>query len=482
MIPIPLFEPDKSPYNPRASDNIINALPKADGWGPMASLVPVSDALAAAPKGGIAATSTSGGTTIYVGTSTDLYELNTATSPYSWTSRSKSAAAYSVGANNRWQFSTYGDRLIAVNGSDTPQYVDLSSGGAFADLPNAPTGKFIEVVGDFLMAGYFASSENNIRWNGINDSEYWTNGERHADQQEIPTGGIVQGIKRSGQGALVFMERAIHGMQFAPASGYTFTRSVLNPERGVVAPYSIVQVDDGRVFYYTESGFYEGIQGRPIGSERVNLWFDNKVQSGESENIIGVEDPENRIVWWMFTASGDMQEMLGYDYELDRWCYSQASVIDIMSLRTAGVTWDGLDALFATMDDVNVPFDSRLFKGGQLAMAGFDSDNKLGFFNGSYLAATLETGSMKLNQQGRAQVNRTRVNTDADTATVSLGKLENYADTPDFSTAVSKSSRSGTYPLRGDGELHRFRLNIPASADWTHASTFEPEFRPTGDL
>ena len=482
MIPLPPFEPDKSPYNPKASDNVINALPKVDGWGPMASLVPVSDALAAAPKGGVAATSTGGGTTIYVGTATDLYELDTTSSPYSWTSRSKSATAYSVGSSDRWQFVVYGDRLIAVNGTDTPQYVDLSSGGAFADLPNAPISKYIEDVGDFLMMGHFGSAENNVRWNGLNDSEFWTNGERHADQQEIPTGGVVQGIKRIGQGALVFMERAIHGMQFAPASGYTFTRSVVNPERGAFAPYSIVQVDDGRVFYYTESGFYEGIQGRPIGSERVNLWFDAKVQSGEGENIVGVEDPENRIVWWMFTASGDMQEMLGYDYELDRWCYSQVPIVDIMSLRTAGVTWDGLDALFATMDDVTVPFDSRLLKGGLLALAGFDSDNKLGFFNGASLAATLDTGIVKLNKRGRSQVNRTRVNTDADGATVSLATVENYAAIPDFQSAVSKSSRSGTYPLRGDAELHKFRLNIPAAEDWTHASAFEPEFRPTGGL
>ncbi|PHS03820.1 MAG: hypothetical protein COA78_17260 [Blastopirellula sp.] len=481
MIMFPPFEPDKSQFNTSAGDNLLNCLPRADGWGPMAQFIAVSDALPTPCLGAVFVRSYGGSFTVIAGTATDLYKLNTATSPYSWDSISKSAGAYAVPVNDKWTFTTFGDRLIAHNLGGATQFYDITAGGSFADLPGAPIAKYSCAAGDFLMFGYLDGEASSVQWSGINNSEDWVIGKNGSDKQLLPEGREIMAMIDNPRGAIVVQRKAMQFMQFSPNSGYTFTRSVGNSSRGSIAPHSIVEIGSGDFLYLSEDGFFRGVEGQPIGHARVDKWFYDNIDPNYLEDVRGMADPFEKIVWWRFKLINGTNFLLGYSWGHNRWCYSNVDVNEAAQLAAPGVAWDGLSALYASIDDVDVPFDSRLFKGGAPVFAGFTGDNKLAFAVGATLAATMETASVQLSRGGRSFVNGCRVIGDG-SGTVSVGVAADHGGSFTYKTGVTKSPRSGIYHTRADGLLHRFKLDIPASENWDVISSIEPIFGGSGGL
>ena len=479
MIPFPPFEPDKSPFNGGAGDNLKNCLPVADGWGPMPSLSVISEALPGTFKNGAYVRTSSGDFVVIAGTSTGLYRLDT--TDFSWVDISGPSAPYNVPLNDLWSFTLFGPNLIANSLGDVPQTYDIDAGGNFADLGGSPpVAKFSWAAGDFLVLAHLANEPSALQWSGLNNSAYWTIGQRGADKQLLPSGGEIMGGIPDQRGALVILRDAMQYMQFAPSSGYTFTFSPANEKRGTVAPYSIVQIGPGQFVYLSEDGFFSGVAGQPIGAERVDRWFFQNADPARLVDVIGVADPYQKIVWWQFATPAGSKLLLGYDWQLDRWCYSDQDVSQMVALTTPGITWDGLDALYATIDDVDEPFDSRLFTGGRPTFAAFTTDQKLAYFTGPNKAATLETADIELVPGSRAFVNGGRVQTDCTGFTMEIGAADFHGDSFTYKSAVSPSTRSGHLPFRASGRLHKFRMNIPAGEEWSHVTGIAPFFTPEG--
>lgn len=472
MIPFPPFEPDKSPFNGGAGDNLKNCLPVADGWGPMPSLSEISAALGATCKGGIYVRDSSGVYTVVVGTAVGLFKLDTTN--YTWTDISGVSAPYAVPNNDFWSFTPFGSKLIAHSLGDVPQVYDIEAGGVFADLGGSPpTAKFSWVAGDFLVFGYLSGEEDTIQWSGLNDATYWTNGQRGADKQVLPSGGEIMGGIGDQRGAIIIQRNSMRYMQFAPGSGYTFTIAPANEKRGTISPLSIIQIGPGQFLYLSEDGFFSGVEGTPIGAERVDDWFFENIDQAYLADVRGIADPFEKIAWWQFQTSNGTKLLLGFDWQLNRWCYSDQDVDTMIALTTPALTWDGLATLYTTIDDVTEPFDSRLFAGGRPTFAAITTGGKLAYFTGANKAATLETAQIELVPNMRAFVRGGRVNTDATGYTVEMGTADFHGDTVTYKPAVSPSSRSGHLPLRGAGRLFRFRNNIPAGTDWTVAAGIE---------
>ena len=105
------YEPDRAIFNPAAATEILNAVPVADGWGPMPDLVVYSLALPARCFGAVYVRSSSGAFSVIAGTQTRLYRLNPAT--LAWDDISGPAAPYSVPDSDRWSFARFGSKLLA---------------------------------------------------------------------------------------------------------------------------------------------------------------------------------------------------------------------------------------------------------------------------------------------------------------------------------------------------------------------------------
>src|SRR6202035_2358104 len=97
------YRPDVSDYEGQATRNILNVIPRGDGYGPFPSFSGYTSALPAACRGAFYALNTNDGTvTVFAGTSTRLYQLNNTT--YAWTDVSAGATDYvALSGTAQWQ-------------------------------------------------------------------------------------------------------------------------------------------------------------------------------------------------------------------------------------------------------------------------------------------------------------------------------------------------------------------------------------------
>lgn len=481
IIPFPPFEPDKSKYEIGSSANVVNALPVANGWGGAKDLTTISAALGSECLGATYVRTAAGNYEVIAGTRTAIFRLDTTN--YTWTDISGLSAPFNVPLNDYWTMTRYGDQLVIHNLNDVIQVYNISTGGNCAALAGSPPrAKYSWVAGDFLVLGYLngTDGEKTVRWCGLNDIEHWTIGKKGADLQVLPEGDEVMGGLGE-QGGFTVIQRA--GMQyfpFSPSSGFTFTRTVLNPKQGTLAPRSIVSIGPGRFFYLSEDGFFGGVDRQPIGAERVDRWFLDQIDQTYLADVQGAADPFEKIVWWRYRTPTGSYNRLGYDWQLDRWCTSDLQIGEMVALSTPGITWDGLDLLYATIDAVDEPYDSRVFTGGRPTFATFTTDNKLAYFTGTNLAATIDTAEVEIDGMTRAFVNGARVITDATGFTLQDGVQDFHGQAITWSTANGAHSRTGLVPFRSDGRLHKFRLNIPAGTTWTIASAVNVNAQPSG--
>lgn len=484
MIPFPPFEPDKSRYDANSTDNVVNCLPVAGGWGPLPALVPTSDALPATCKGAFYVRNKNGEFIIFAGTASGLYRYNTAT--LDWDAVSGSSAPYSVATEDRWSFCVYGGYLLACNINDPVQRFDIELGTTFEDLPGSPPqAKYMCVAGDFLVLGYIndgTAYPMQVRWSGVNDPTHWTVGLKGSDFQNMPDGDEVTGFLGGPRGATVFQRNRIRQMVVTGDVDFAFSFDVVNPRRGVIAPLSCAIIGPNQFVYLSLDGFMMNAEGAAIGAERVDKWFFDTIDKTLVYEIRAVPDPYNKVVWWQATKVDATKFLIGYHWQLDRWCLAESNISEMFDMITPAISIDGMDTYFATIDDASaVAFDSRQFAGGVAAFAAFDTSNRLGFYTGTPQAATLDTAVIQHVPHGRSFVDETEVYTDAATYTLAISATAKYSDAASFGSAVSPHSRTGLCHSRASGRLHQYRLAIPAGTTWTHVHGIEPNPQPDGE-
>lgn len=466
----PNFEPDRSPFNPAASSGTLNVLPAADGWKGMLQLIEISAALGSECLGYIKILNSNDELTIIAGTQTDLFKLNTSESPYGWTNIGKSAGAYNVPEGDRWDFAVFGSHVIACNHNTVLQSYDIETPDKFADISGSPQARNIWVVNNYLCVGSLINEPNVMAWSGINDHTFWTYGKKGSDRQEFADGGEVMGGFGSQNGGLVMLRDKIKQQIFVPSSRITFRFEDANSQRGTLSQFAFVSLAPNLFFYLSSDGFFMGVEGRAIGAERVDGWFFKTVDHKYLYDVRAVPDPFEKIVWWIFRTNDGSRRLLGYDWQLDRWCFSDQDLSDAGPLLTPAITWDGMGVLYSTLDEIDIPFDSRLFKGGSPAFAAFTTDNKLAFFTGSNQAATLQTAELELFPRHTARVRGGRVHTDAQEFTATIAAAKHHGGDLVAKPAVSPSENTKRLPFRCSGRLHQVTVNIPAGQPWTSIS------------
>jgi hypothetical protein len=477
MLQFAPFEPDRASFNPLASELSVNAIPVQDGWGPMPSLIPYSDALPGPCFGATIVRDSDGGFFIVAGTQSALYRL-TGTS---WTNISGASAPYSVADSDRWQFARFGTQLIATALGKPPQVLDVDLGGNFADLANAPQAKFVCVAGDFVVFGHLLNEPYTLKWSGINDATYWTVGERGSDVQLLPDGDEITGLFGAPKGAYIFQRNAQRTMSFNPASGYTFTIDVAHPTRGSLAPLSIVQVGPGDFIFLSQDGWFRGSGANctPIGVERVDKWFFDSIDTEDLAIVRCVADPFEKIVWAQYPIQAGGYTLLGYKWSLDRFCTADnAGITELVSLVTQAAT---IDSISDTIDSVDIAIDSRFFKGGAPIFSGFTTNNVLAIFDGAPRAATLATAEIEHAAPKRAFVNGARVYGDTINFTLKVGKRDYLGGPKTYTADIAPSSVTGLVPLRASARLHQYIVTISEGAAWNNFAGIEPQAQAEGD-
>lgn len=469
MIPFGLFEPDRSIYAPGVTANVVNCMPHADGWRPVPQIIPYSNALPAAFRGGVYIRTTAGGYRIFAGTETALYEFNSTT--LDWDDVSRSGDPYAVPTGDEWWFVIFGTFLLCGNLADDMQVIDIDIGTEFADQSGSPPkARFAWIAGSQLVLGHLDSAPNRVMTSGIGDAAFWTPGRRGCDFQDFPDGEEIVGGFGSQGGAVIFQRSKIRSMTMMPGD-VAFRTDVLNAERGVAAPRSIAQTGPGQFVYLSHDGFFANVAGTAIGQERVDRWYLGRIDMTNIGQVKAMVDPVNKIVWWQSPMAGDEKFLLGYCWPLDRWCYATATFTGIASLVTAGVTIDGVDEFFDSMDEIALPFDSPIFTGGIRTLAVFDAENRMCYFAGTAMAATLETADVQLTAGRRSFVSGARVVGDRDKDfSVYAITSSRHGGERTVSAAKFPHSLTGIVPFRSEALFHAFRVETVSGDIWTHIS------------
>lgn len=479
MIRFANFEPDRTQYALDASRWIVNAIPVKDGWGPLPDLVAISQSLAAPCLGGWSVRKQDGTYRIFAATATNIYELNG--TDYSWIDISGLSAPFAVPVGDRWSATKFGQKLILCNLGGPQQYIDIDAGTAFADLPGSPPwARYIATVGEYVGLGYITGYPNRFMLSGIGDAGFWTLGQRGCDLQDFAAGEEIMNIQGGERGAIISHRTAFTEIALTSGGDYSFTTRVVNPSRGVIAPLSVVPIGPGNFVYYAQDGFFMGVEGQPIGAERVDLWFQGLADSQYVPEIRGFPDPFRKIAWFQSQDTTGTKFLLGYHWQLDRWLYADNNVSEMCIMATPGITWDGIETLYPNWDSADIPWDSALLSGGALRFAAFTTDNKLGFFTGLPRAATLTTADVELNGGSRSFLQQARVYTDCSAFTLKAITSDKHGGTRTTGSAVAPYGATGLCHFRSSALLHAFQMDIPAGTDWNHVMGIEPVARREG--
>lgn len=495
---LPAFQGNPASGQPMASMTVKNVVPRTpQSYGPLSSLVQFSGPLGSRAQGAAALLDTAGNVTVYAGDATNLYKLDQSST--SWTQISKSAGAYTIAADGRWDFVLFGSRVIATDFGDNIQSYVQGTSTTFTDLASAaPRARYATVIKSFLMVGntYDTTSGDapqRVWWAANNDPTNWptpgtaTAAEFQSDYLDlVGDAGWVQGIvgNLGNADGAVFQEHAVWRVMYdGPPTTFGFYPA--EGVRGTPAPWSIVQMGN-YVYYLGEDGFYrfDGSQSDPIGANRVDKTFWADVDQSSLYRIVGVADPINKLIIWAYpgsgSAAGNPNKLLIYNWQIDRWSLAEVTVEDLVRVLSFGYTLDQLYTVLGyTIDALPFNLDSRAWTGGKLLLGAFDTSHQLNYFSGAPLAATVDTAEMQPFPGRRAKVRNTRPLVDGGTPSVAIAARNRLIDSTTLGTAVAINS-IGTCPLRADGRYLRGEVTTNAGDTWTHIQGLELEVIPSG--
>lgn len=492
------WRPDLPSVGSGYSSNVLNVLPRTpETYGPFPDFTTYATSpLSARCQGAISVLDSAGNVNTFAGDVSKLYQMTVAGSTFSDVSK---GGGYTVGADEVWNFSLYGDNVIATQPGDLVQSFVLGTSTLFADLSaDAPKARYSAIIKGWL---FLANTDDPIDgpvpwrvwWSAYGDPTSWpTPGTSAAAAAQsdfndlVGEGGWIQGIVGNlgtADGA-VFMEHAVWRINYSgPPTVFTF--SPAEGVRGTPAPGSICQL--GALAYYLgEDGFYvfDGTTSSPIGANKVDRTFFADLDPAYIERIIGAVDPLNKMVMWAYPGQGNNQgnpnRIIVYNWFTQTWAIANMETEIIFRSLSFGYSLDGLDVISTNLDALPFSLDSRAWTGGSLLLAGFNLSHTLGYFSGAALAPTVDTEEIQPFVGQRSFVRNARPIVDGSvTPSVCIGIRTTSESTPTFNSPTAMNSL-GWCPQRTNGQYTTGRLTLPAGSVFDHIQGIELDGDPAG--
>lgn len=487
-IPFAAWEPDKPKLGGEQSLQARGVIPAAIGYRPFPAAQPSGEPLPSRVLGALKFKDSVGLPLTIAGTEDSIY-CRGPVGGDGW--NAKTTEPYSA-FNNGWNFSFYGPSVFAVDGVDGLLMAPILPGdiGDFAVVVDAPVGRCVSAVGDFLMVGDIPGHRNRVQWSGMDNPTFWPNpGSNEAqyaqsDFNDFPEGGNVQSIV-SGMSAyegLIFCESAIYRAQYV-GPPYIFQFTDVDKNKGTIAPRSVVQAANS-AFFLAEDGFYatDGANVRNIGLERVNLWWRTNASDARRHEAQAAYDPVNGVIVWAFASSscpdGIFDRMILFHPEINRFSLIMHDLEWLYVDASRGITLEDLD-VYGTLEAVPFSLDAKSLIGGVDVLACIGGDHRTYLFSGFPIDAlidTAETGGARMMVHGaRALIDGTEAQ-----ATIVYRDfqknliLEKNCSPPARLDGVSRCHISTRYA--------RVRVAIPGGTPWVSATGVELYVEGEGGL
>jgi hypothetical protein len=498
MIPFGPWKPDIAAFDSAAAQEAMNVIPSTTGYGPFQGLE-APDTISAyawhnaafdadaflddisevnARVQGAKSFKVGGLVATFCGDATALYKLNTGGTAWHEVTR-LAGGDYATPSDGWWDFTLFGDYVIATNGVDSPQYFEVGTSTDFALLAGTPPiAKFCGVIRDFVVMANISSADTTLQWSGINDATAWTpSATTMSDSNVFPDGGPIMGFV-GGEYGVVLQESAIRRMSFeGPPIIFRFDK--ITDNIGCRAERSIASYEN-IVFFLGNDGFYMlrgGSELTPIGTQKIDKWF-NATLSDETKFLISATiDPIRKLYIVGFPdGSNDAacSQVIMYHWPSDKWSHAEQEHELIYSgIPQSGYTIDGLDALSDTIDGLTYPVDSGFYTGSaRKSLAGFDTGHRHGYFTGPIQEATIETGDTQIIPGRKALLRGLRPMVEGTSVTPELTVLYRDRLQDSHSSTVQRvpANITGFCPVRVNARYHRARITLPSGSEWSFAT------------
>lgn len=289
---------------------------------------------------------------IFAGNELSIYEVSETGGFKDVSKTADSSYGQDIPAITSWQFASWGNRVIATNGSDPIQYQE-EEGERFVDLLDVA----VEADTEIITCRFVAVARDQVFFaNILDDAEpetgeftvWWTaiNNPRLIKRIDLTTlsdfnpiqtmAGAITGLS-GGEFVHVYKRASIHRATFTgPPLIWDF--QIVSALEGTMFPNSIVNIDRDQ-FFMGNGGFRHlpfGSGVRPIGDDKINRMFTNKIYEDralkqfysqdlrEIENsLIGCYDQWSRLIFWLYRGISDnaYENKLGIVYNpwKDMW-------------------------------------------------------------------------------------------------------------------------------------------------------------------
>ena len=488
------YLPDMPVLGTNGSSIARNVIPLTDrSYGPLGNLAATTGSLTARCQGAVALRASDGTIHHFAGDATKLYKLSTTT----WNDVSI-AAGYTIGAEAYWYGVILGDRVMMTQLTDAIQSYVVGVSALFAVLAAAApkAAKIAIIEPGFVMAGDTWDAADGFKpgriwWCAQEDPTSWpTPGTAAAaavqsDFQDLSIGGRVQQIIGAVGGAscAIFMESAVYRGDYT-GDAAIFHFQDIERARGTPAPDSVINIGPFAL-YLGEDGFYafDGAKSVPIGTKMIDRTFFDDADPDYFERMTSGADVTKKLAFWAYASNnavnGALDKLLIYNWEINRWSFAEVTTEFIFRSFSQGLTLEQLGTLYGSIENVPLSLDSRAFAGGRITLAAFDTSHQMGSFEGSNLAATIETNEFNGNGK-RFYINGLRAEVDGGTITAAIGYRETPQATVTYTTATSAGG-DGICPQNISARFARVRVSIAAGGDWDHAIGVEPELIEDGE-
>lgn len=399
MIPLGQYQPDAPAIGQHATV-ANNCIPYIDYYGPFYAPVAYTPVSSEAALSAFATKSASGLPYNFIGGAAKLQKITSA----AWEDVSK-VGGYTTASELRWDWTTFGNRVIATNYSNPPQSYVMGTSTDFADLAGSPPqAKCVATVRGFVMFGNTTVASNQLHWSALeNPTDYTPSVTTQSDTQLLFGESDIGQIQRivGGEYATIFMEKGIfRGTYVGGDLIFQFDqiiRGTGTPAGGSVASYGEM------MFFLGNDGFYmlspAGLI--PIGEGSVNRTFFREVASSDYWRMSAIVDPKNSLYIVAYpTVAGALQKVMIYNWLAKKWTtVTPGNMECLFNFYSESMSADGADALIGNPDTgayASVSADSALFIGGKPSLAGVDTTHAAVVFDGAALTATVETGEAQL--------------------------------------------------------------------------------------
>jgi len=446
----------------------------------------LSDAIDSRAQGSFVGWNNGGDATNFVGNQTKLYSLG---NNNTWNDISNTGG-YNTETDGRWFFTQWNDYVFATNYVEPVQVYKIGDYSTFISISSAtggssasiiPAAKYMDMSNNFLMFANINDSIDGevpyrVHWSALNNPLSWTQDAVTQASFIDLTGpdSIITGIV-GGEYATVFQQDAIYRLTYV-GSPIIFQADKVDKKNGCIAPGSIIRIGS-QVAFLGRDGFYifNGSQTIPISAGKISNYFFDDFQNNLWSRVVGGYIPNTTIIAWIYPSNNALNEIpdkvLFFNYASNsslRWSIAQIHAEDIFSYATRSYVIDDLDALYAPnnkLADINIVWDSPIWKGGQRELALFSSENKMQTLSGSTINATFETGEFEINQGYKTFVSSILPIVNVTGEVVGrVGYRDSESQAVEY-TPYQTAARNGIVSLRANGRYIRFACQTSGSFD-----------------